>query len=796
MSTALSRNDNTRSVSRGSCPRPTPRRPRQPTRKQSFGASTRKKWLSCESKIPSSNTGPGENVQSQPESDTTAPGPPTNAENRTKTRAARKVDEGAKLNSEADRNLKLVDEFWDKYAEEKLSSPPYVSSRRRLDRSRALVRHVVHKVRPGRKMQRNIDLVSQGKTLNSHTLNSKLYPLYRKAVLLLETVEHRSRGRTGFPKSNLYTVSYVNNPALQRREIYVPDETIAFLAGVSIKFSQSENVWFMGLHGDCRVHVLPTSESLGVNRKVVLIGFPRAVTSAMKSIMTVKERQEKGDPLVDIQKPPVPIFPSRLSLAKEGPTEGSWSLTKIRGVWAHDPRPSVALDALIDSPHKISTVRQFMEHVEQLTRSEPTPGHSTPHRTRVAGALRYLFLDRNMQHLISTTAVNVAISYLLKQKYRDIVRALFNRVGHVATIETFNILLKSVAKTQNIESFCSILAVMARLRVAPDIRTWLALLDSLILPTQKAYLVKLMERRGYLKDPYILRSVLQFMVKDLFKEHLRAGGSVNDFFQRTVMVSGSNWFPPSLTKQMFAVTANLGNVRAMRKLLKLCKGSQVPLDSTVAYEIINLFPNDTYSAVYYVLQCLDSSSPDLDSLTYERLFVNAFHNKHYNICRVLWRYACMNESTTKPMRDTMTFLLMQNKATESMSEQEKLWWTSAGKVIAGVCLHRPEYPLKQDLLKSIPSEFHDSPLSAFVNRATLEGKEREDQRRAARAIIKHDYEVGPWFRPILSIGPMLEAALQLDTDWGSVPRPTNWLIQNAIYIRFSLSLSRRKKHQK
>ncbi|KAL4906140.1 hypothetical protein BDW74DRAFT_177166 [Aspergillus multicolor] len=740
--------------------------------------------------MPSPNTDSVEEVQSQPASGATTPGPSTNAEDGTKTSAGRGVDASAELDSGVDRN-KVVEESGGTYTEPEPPSPPDVASRRRWKRSRPLTRPVGSKVRP-RKLRRNLALVENDEPKTHGTIYSKLYLLYRKAVALLETVERVSTDRRGFPKANLYTVSYVDNPAFIKREIYVPDETIASIAGVSERFSQSENVWFMGaLHGDCRVHVMPSSESLGVDRKVVLIGLWAPVKRIIKHMMMIKKRQEQGDPLLDIQKPPVPIFPSRLALAQREQTEGSRDFTIVRGVWTLNPRPQVHIDALIDGPHEISSVRQFTEHVEQLTKAKPTSGHSTRHSVRVAEAFRDLFLHRNTQHLVSTAAFNVAISYLLQHNLRDTVRALFNRAGHVATVESFNILLKHVAKFQDIESFCSVLAVMAKVRVASNIRTWLALLNALVFQAQRADLVKLLEQKGYLEDPYVLRSVLQSMVQGLFKEHLRLGRSSSDFFHQVVLVSGSNWFPPSLTRQMFAVTAKLKNVDAMQELLKLCKENQVQLGSAVAYEIIKLFPRDTYSAVSYAIQCLDFHNAELDKPTYERLFANAFQNKHYNVCRVLWRYACMNESTTEPMRDAMIFLLMQNIASNPKSEQEKLWWTSAGKVIAGLCLHLQEYPLKQELLKNLPFQFHEYPLSAFTNPVMVEGKEREDQNQAARAIIQHDYEVGPWFRPTYSIAHMLEAALQLDMEFGSAPRPTKWLIQNAIHIPFELDLSKR-----
>ncbi|KAL4741599.1 hypothetical protein BDV11DRAFT_182536 [Aspergillus similis] len=770
--------------SRGSLSRPTPRS--SPTRKQSFSASSRKRWLSTESKSLSSKVDSDGATDSPSSTEATMPMVQANAADIVKSSSEeehRKVGGDTGSESDADSKLKFIRDFWEKYAERNLPAPSWIAARTGVHRSRALVRPLRRSVGPGRKIRRNArDLRRHGSSL------------YTKTVRLLESAEKRATDQSGFARPNFYSASLVNNPDVQSKEILIPDETVAFFAGVLENFSQSENIWFMRLHGGCRVHILPTNESSDRDRKVVISGSPRAVEVTIHRIMMVKKRQERGDPLVDIQKPPLPILRSRLALGENG--RSVTSMNAVRGVWGYVSRAGADFDTLVSSWPSLSTVRQFAEHVEQLTKSERAHGHRTPHRQRVAMALRDLFSHADKEHLISTTALNTAISYLLKQHYRDYVRGILNRAGHVATTETFNIILKSVARSQNIISFRTVVVVMRRLRIAPDVRTWLAFLDSLVSPLNKAHLVRVLEQKGYLQDRFIIRSLLQVMVKDLFKAHLRDGRTVREFFYKTIMVAGSNWFPPSLIKQMFTVTVQLRNVHAMQQLLKVCKENQLQLPSAVAYEIIHLFPQDTFSAVHYVLQCLDSPNAELDKETYEQLFVNAFQNKHFNLCRVLWRYACMNESTTKPMRSTMNFLLTQNKASNRFSERDQRWWTSAGKVIAGVCLHLPKYPLKDDLLRVIPPEFHDSPLSAFVNSGTVEGKERARQRTAAKAIVRHDYQIGAWYRPKYSVAHMLEAALALDKEWGSVPRPTNWFLQNALDIPIELDLNKHKRHKR
>lgn len=613
--------------------------------------------------------------------------------------------------------------------------------------------------------------------LSLHDSNPPL-TILRQAKEGLERAEIRALQDKVFVKPSLYKTGLFEE---QKREILVPEETIAVLAGVSADFAGAENIWYEQVRHGCRVHVLPATESVGKKRKVVLWGSPRATELVASNILKTQERQEQGDPLIGIRKPPVPIFPSRQALSRVNrPTP------LIRGVWSHVSRPPANYYVVISRLNSVSTVRDFAECVEQLTTCLPAENFRGPHNQGKARALRALFDDHSKEHLFSTAALNVAISYLLKENYLNEVLSLFNRGRHVATTGTFNILLKSLARRQNIIFFPSVVKVMARTGIRPDINTWLAYIKCIAWPKARRDMVKELRKKGYLQTTSAMRAMLQAMVQELFDAHLQRGKSVDKFFYKTIMPAGFNWFPQSLLKQMFTVTSNRADEAAMKRLLELSEENNLSLPSLVIPDIIHFFPKDTFSAIYYALRVLDKFQVVFDQLTYQKLFQNAFNNKHYNICRVLWRYACMDKAVSKPMRDSMTFLLLQNSAEGVATHQDRVWCTCAAKVIAGVSLHLPDYPLRSKFLEFFPSESHNNPVAALMTSLWVEGGERARQRDMARAIVKHDHQIGAWYRPKYSLAHMLEAAAELDREWGDIPRPASWLLRNAIQIPVEL----------
>ncbi|KAL2826986.1 hypothetical protein BDW59DRAFT_59189 [Aspergillus cavernicola] len=768
--TTTSRNNTStpcRLLTRPTTPRPKPR-------KQSFGASSRKRWMSTSSSpmlAQADVLSPQEGTSATTGTDTV---PTSTAE-----------DEKTSLGDETG-FFESFPGLESKGDDKSIPSPALDAHRKTVTnrdgsrgrRPRPLVRLTREQYR---KVARRVHHSTGMRPGRVHPLG-RMVPVSRVSLSqgLMKLLEDAER-RAEFGEIEKQASVASQDP---QREVLVPDETIAVFAGVSERFSADENIWNMRLMNGCRVRVLPAIESVGQNRKVILSGTPWATELVEKRIKQTRELQERGDPLVPFRKPPVPVFPSLRALERTGTPR-----PLLRGVWDFKStwRPPVALDLIGDHWRRCTTVRGFVEYVEALTTSLPSLQlRGPPHPQKVADALWRLFKNEGKRHLISTAAVNIAMSYLVEYRFFSFATRIFYLVAQVTTVDTYNILLKAAAADQHLHFFAHILRVMSRMRVRPNAITWVAYLECQIAPAAKMKLIKMLKEKGYLQDPLVMRKVLHVMVQELFGEHLNNGGSVDDFFNKTVKTPGLNWFPASLTSQMFRVIARRKNVPAAERLLEICAEHKLPLGSATMSEIIRLYPNDTFSALHHILPYFDNRKSAVTKSVYERLFLNAFRNRHYNICRVVWRYACMTKSVTWPMRKEISFFLSQNIGIEGGSAQVNHWRTTAAKVIAGVDFHLPDYPLRDQLLEFVPLEFHDSPILSLDVGYVEDGDDRAMQRSLARAICKHDMEIGSWYRAYFPLANMLEAAAEMDIEWGDDLRPTTWLLNNAIRVPVEL----------
>ncbi|THC96774.1 hypothetical protein EYZ11_003739 [Aspergillus tanneri] len=569
----------------------------------------------------------------------------------------------------------------------------------------------------------------------------------------------------------------------KQKELLVPEETLALLAGIT-DMAMKENIWYVHVHNGCKVHVLHPLESEGQYRKVLLSGSERVMELVCDRISHVRNLQELGDPLVDIRKPVVPIFPSMEALRNK-----NISPPLIRGVWDHyrATRNPAKLSTIRSLSKDLSTVREFAEHVDELTRSQPSRDavlgyKEMPHRKQVAEALIALFNDDANSRLFSTAALNRALSWMCDYEFLHCTGTVLLRAEHVATVDTFNILLRSAAKRQDMGFFYRSLLVMLRMKIRPNDFTWLAYLDSAVAPKTKTDRMAWLIENGYITQTDAVRTALQMTIQDTFLAHLESGRSVDSFINMTIDSHGTNWFSPSLISQMFSVTSRLKDFSAMDRLLQICQQQGLTLDSSAVNQILLLFQSDIFSAIRYLFRCSEHPETMLKTEAWERLFLIAFKGRHYNICRVLWRYACIHKGMTWNMKRSVLLSLTRNVTRKKKKDLDNIWRTSAGKVIVGVDLHLPHYLGKSSVLENVPPEFHHSAVSYLASGFKTEGEERQKQLHLAKLLIQRDIQVGPWYRPTQSFSIMLEAAALMDQEWKGVPRPMQWLMQNAIQV--------------
>ncbi|KAK4871225.1 hypothetical protein LT330_000462 [Penicillium expansum] len=571
-----------------------------------------------------------------------------------------------------------------------------------------------------------------------------------------------------------------------KKEILVPEETLALFSGVT-RYTLKENIWYVPLHNGCRVHILPASQSKGLLRRVVLSATDHIMALVEGHFTRAQNLQAMGDPLVDIHKPPVPMCVSRGAMQRS-----NLPVPLIRGNWhfGETSDSSSNLDEILLPRPVIATVKEFNEHVEDVTSSrQPTLDEKAmslsklPHVIRIKLHLKALFMEETYSNYISTAALNNALDFLCRHEFLDTARALCSCTEHVATTDTYNILLRAAARRQDVSVFRHFLRTMPRLHMRPNPETWLALLSALVDPSEKAQLIEHMVQRGQMSNLSTIHSALQETIQDSLLVHLDSGKDIDSFIGLMTNTWGANWFSPSVVGQMFSVLARLKNFDSIDRLMEICIDNNLTVDSYPLSHIVQALGANIHVALQYTLRFFEHPLFEVTSQNWEDLFLAAFRHRQYNICLVIWRYSCMKRSVTYKMKQAVLTSLCRNASFGKPTKLNKdLWSSDAGKVIIGIDLHHESYRLPDSILDDIPSEFRHNPILYLIGWKPR-GEQRNLQIRLANALIKRDLILGATrYVPRHPSPIMLDAASIVDNEWRGVPRPLTWKMQNAIQV--------------
>ncbi|CAK7197575.1 hypothetical protein SEUCBS139899_000223 [Sporothrix eucalyptigena] len=142
------------------------------------------------------------------------------------------------------------------------------------------------------------------------------------------------------------------------------------------------------------------------------------------------------------------------------------------------------------------------------------------HDRTVVNLLLALFHEEAAKHALSMSAFKMALEFMCKhgETYRPEVRSLFERADMIQMpmdTETFNILLASQVKTQDLRNFGATLALMNRRAMKPDLTTWLLFMRLFESEEVKRHILRTMHasRRDLLDLPEALGSIAQELVE-------------------------------------------------------------------------------------------------------------------------------------------------------------------------------------------------------------------------------------------------------------------------------------------
>ena len=558
----------------------------------------------------------------------------------------------------------------------------------------------------------------------------------------------------------------------------VPEETAALMSGVT-NMALRENIYYLQVHNGCRVRLHAPQESDGPYRKVTLSGSKQVVKLVAKRIRTLQKRQEDGDPSIRIRVPTVPVYSSVWTLRNK-----NLPVPLVRGYWDRDVRLAYREDFdefLAGRP--LNHVNEFLEHVVYLTNTRPyhrmwrkdeENEPTAPWDQRIADAMVALFQNDEHFRLISTAALNEALAFLYKREFLHHARQILAIAAHVATRDTYNLLLKEAAIRQNLRQFEATVFAMQRMQFEPDETSWVAFAEFVISPGWKASLIKHLTDRGSLAL-WSLPNVMHNVIEYTFETHLDEGENVDSFFRIMIERHNFNWFNPSLLNKMFAALVRRDDHAALDRLFTICLEHGLSITNEILITILGLFQRDIDAALGYFYTTCERGNFHITKELFEKLFFIAQACRCYNLSRVIWRYACMACATTRDMADTVRQSLRRTNGPVRRNVRTQLWLRNSGKVIVGV--RRPQ--LEDEEAGDLLEEFRDKPLEYLLMKSTW--TDPETRAHVARAIVRHDVLDGSKYRPIIPLLIALDAAHILDINWGTV-RGHTWLVYNAMQV--------------
>ncbi|KAJ5283386.1 hypothetical protein N7505_001366 [Penicillium chrysogenum] len=155
---------------------------------------------------------------------------------------------------------------------------------------------------------------------------------------------------------------------------------------------------------------------------------------------------------------------------------------------------------------RASIKRKIIQVFPSASAKQPTLGEKAmslpklPHVVRIKLHLKALFIEGSYSNYILTAALYNALESLCRHEFLETARSLCSCTEHMATTDTYNILLRAAARRQDVAVFRHFLRTMLRLHMHPNPETWLALLSALVDPSEKAQLIEHMVQRGQMPN--------------------------------------------------------------------------------------------------------------------------------------------------------------------------------------------------------------------------------------------------------------------------------------------------------
>lgn len=454
-----------------------------------------------------------------------------------------------------------------------------------------------------------------------------------------------------------------------------------------------------------------------------------------------------------------------------------------------------ALDIPLPAMWSTST---FAEYIQDLTQSQVSRVNNRyiynsrmTHVDAVHQVLIGVFEDASLRPYLTSKAFDIAFIYFYKHLKVSSVRRLFNMMNelHIETpTETFNVLLKGAAARKNLHHLTFILRYMARNGASPNPESWVALLRAVQNNRAKLVIYREMRNAGVLKYPATLQNAVMELLDVELASHIVSEQEVTPFIEQLDTRYGPNWMSLSVINQLCHRLGENGLVSQAMEVLKVATARKVKLDSISLHIFLShsLRLRRPKLAIEIVELFRSKYRVHPDEAAYDILFMVAFRSQRLQLCKVIWRYACLKGAVSFRMEQIVTGSLLRNTPAEPKTNLQR-WMKTAGKAIVaidlGVDAKEPKpmwYPTGWEIME-------------MLSRYAATGEERMRAIRLAKKVVQRDMSASRRYVPRFNIVFMLKSALYRDSKWekmGKRDAPIWWKVENSIRVQIRVPTAR------
>lgn len=426
------------------------------------------------------------------------------------------------------------------------------------------------------------------------------------------------------------------------------------------------------LKNDCQVQFVVGPEGReNRHRYVALLGLPDAILKSKKALLAV--------------------FGHITTVEHEKVQEllSSHSSTPIRAKWGRDAfrRTKRTKKMVVDiDPPEVFSIISFANYVDDLVSSRP-PGtmlwrglHDDPdpvrnlgaHVDRVTELLVALFSTPSLEICWSACAAITALRYFERNNRIHAARRIFSRLRRVTSMRVapvYEALLEGAAIAHDLKNFDFIARIMTDDQITPTWHTWALLVravkyqdfaaaEQIVQIMRTCHMLETKRAQTYVSNILIDQQLADFMAEP--------GSTVEDFVRKKDTELGyKKWLTVSALGSMLTYLSNRGLYGQAERVMRKFQARNGSLRSEHLEILVqNATRQGRMNVATIAIDSLLSApgAPPLTAAIFEDLFYLAIKSRCLNVMRVVWRYACIAQDSTRPMFRALNRLIYKGRS--------------------------------------------------------------------------------------------------------------------------------------